>query len=59
MENLKEEQRAASFEHSVENTRLENQPNELLAQVKARIEAEAKDSQARKVLALKKGSSRT
>jgi hypothetical protein len=27
----------ASFEHSVINTRLENQPNELLEQIKARV----------------------
>jgi len=39
MENLKreEEQNTASFENSVNNTRLESQPNELLAQVKARV----------------------
>jgi len=30
------------FEHGVENTRLESQPNELLEQVKARLFAEAK-----------------
>jgi hypothetical protein len=39
MENLKreEEESRASFENSVNNTRLESQPNELLAQVKARV----------------------
>jgi hypothetical protein len=44
MENLKreEEQETAIFEHSVSNTRLESQPNELLAQVRARVEAQAK-----------------
>lgn len=41
MENLKREEEQASFEHGVNNTRLENQPNELLAQVRARVLARA------------------
>ena len=42
MEKTQQEQEAASFEHSVNNTRLESQPNELLTQVRARVEAQAK-----------------
>ncbi len=30
------------FEHSINNTRIENERNELLAHVKARVEAQAK-----------------
>ena len=30
------------FEHSINNTRIENERNELLAHIKARVEAQAK-----------------
>jgi hypothetical protein len=56
MEKKQQEQEAASFEHSVNNTRLESQPNELLAQVKARVSEQIREQQTR---ATKKGRSRT
>jgi hypothetical protein len=42
MEKKQQEQEAASFEQSVNNTRLESQPNELLTQVKAQVSAQEK-----------------